>query len=167
VPDLLRQGVIKLSDVKEFNAWRAKTSLLISRRVDKQVVDQKIDLVLHHLITRLDPFIGSLTKMVRSELRDIICKAVELSEEISKTRAILSFNKFNINDVEYGFPFEDHCMESDPGLEEAAPGMNVELIVSPCFSKAGTADGDAYESQSLLGKCAVVCTENRKSLGRV
>ena len=127
---------------------------------------REVDALLDTLRKDLEPFITNKKRATWSELRDIIYKAVELDEEVRKSRALFAFTPFvSANGSQmWGFDFDDFSMESEVGLEEGSPGMNVELVVAPFFIKAGTADGDAYETELYLSKCIVVCTETRRRL---
>jgi hypothetical protein len=136
--------------------------------MDKRTVDCEVDILLETLRKDLEPFITNKKPATWAELRDIIYKAVELDEEVHKSRALFAFNPFaSANGSQmWGFDFDDFSMESEVGLEEGTPDMNVELVVAPFFIKAGTADGDAYETGLYLSKCIVVCTETRRKLER-
>lgn len=107
---------------------------------------------------------------MQKELWATIHSAVILSEEISKSRAMLHFGKFtegNGGRGEYGFPFSEVVLESEEGLEVGYPGMMVELMVAPFFTKAGNADGEEYETETYLVKESVVCVETRRALEQI
>jgi hypothetical protein len=154
-------------DVKEFNLWRAKTASMLSPQVDRALVSMIVDDLVDSLIENLEVFRTHRSQTMREELRVTIRNAVVLSEEISKSRAILGFSKFtevNGGRGEYGFNFSDVTMESEEGLEEGQNKMTVELMVAPFFTKAGNADGEEYETETYLVKGSVVCEETRRAL---
>jgi hypothetical protein len=154
-------------DVKEFNVWRAKTALLLAPHIDRRVVDGLIDDMVDSLLQDMEVFRTNGGPTMQKELWATIHSAVILSEEISKSRAVLRFGKFtegNGGRGEYGFPFSDVALESEEGLEEGQPRMTVELMVAPFFTKAGNADGEEYETETYLVKGSVVCVETRRAL---
>lgn len=167
IPELLRTKSVKPLDVKEYCGWKAKTTLLITGSVNKVEVNNFIEKLLFGLKKDLEPFTTKRRSAMWSELREVICTAVALDEEVHKSRALFKFDKWvGPGSNPWGFDFDDGRMESEIGFEDGQPGMNVELVVAPFFVKAGTADGDGYERQSYLSKCVVVCTESRKKLER-
>ncbi|KAF2193122.1 hypothetical protein K469DRAFT_715159 [Zopfia rhizophila CBS 207.26] len=165
IPYLLAGKYIKATDVKEYCAWRAKTNILLAAKIDNASIRAPIDDITDVLREDLEPFLTCKRTTMWDELRDLVVQAVALDAEISKSRALFAFAKCTgASGQSWGFQFHDAMMESDVRFDVGHPGMNVELVVAPFFVKAGTADGDAYDTQSCLSKCVVVCTETRKKM---
>ena len=151
-------------DVREYCAWRAKTALLISdgveRNHERSQVDAKVEEILEKLKTALEPFLTTRAQGMWNELRTAIAEAVELDEEVHKSKAAFAFSKWSGPTRQgWGFVYDGATMESAVGFEAGRPGLSVELVVAPFFVKVGTADGESYDMQSYLSKCVVVCTE--------
>lgn len=113
----------------------------------------------------LNPFVTCEESGVWTDLREIIQTAVRLDEEINKSRALFTFEKwYGQDDDGLGFEFDESTSASAEGFEPGQFGMKVELVVAPFFMKTGTGDGDAYQTSSYLSKCIVVCAESREKL---
>lgn len=137
----------------------------MSNAVDQDELDLLVGDVIARLKADLRPFVTARGPRAWADLEEVVQKAVELDGELSKSRALFTFDNFVGNGVEaWGFPFDEGTTASVDGFEPAKSGMNVELVVAPFFTKTGTADGDHYDRLKVLGKCIVLCTESRMKL---
>ena len=62
--------------------------------------------------------------------------------------------------------FDETRMTTPNGLKVAQRGLDIELTLAPMITKTGHADGEAFESLSLISPLVVVCYESRKQLQR-
>ncbi|KAF2675110.1 hypothetical protein BT63DRAFT_28801 [Microthyrium microscopicum] len=168
-PSLLVDKTLKPADVQEYHAWRAKTAMLLSEKVSAESVSQRIKEVVNSLSDDLGDFVVNKKPTHKDDLTSIVKKAVELDQEIQKSKAIFAFQSlYNPKSGEsYGFYFNTQLMESESSYGEATTDMIVELVVAPCFHKIGTGDGQGYDQTSMLAKASVVCAESRKKAERM
>lgn len=162
----VRRKEVKTSDVKEFLSWRAKTTLLLTPRIDSKCVQSHIKKVVVDISKKLRPLVASERSSIWEELQEIVEKAVKLDLEIRKSRAIFDFTIPCDNETgnAYGFPYDKDSIANQEGFPEEKNGITVDLIVVPFLLKTGNADGNAYEIQTVLSKCVGISTETRRKL---
>ncbi|TVY70461.1 hypothetical protein Focb16_v001187 [Fusarium oxysporum f. sp. cubense] len=114
---------------------------------------------------RLQPFflrrsarLDRTEKKISEELKDIIHSAVELDKMMmcSKARFMIEWKtpaKTSRSNARYNREF----MEAVIYDGELGPKSRVKFFTSPILLKAGTADGQKYNTTNVLAKASVVC----------
>lgn len=152
-----------MTEVRDYSAWKAKTALLLSEKVNTPAVENNIGGVLAEMQKVLKPFVQRTAPTAWRDLEAVISKTVALDLELNKSRALFQVHRWSAKNIA-GMQFDETRMESPNGLQAARRGMDVELILAPLITKTGNADGEAFESLSLISPWTVVCYENRKQL---
>jgi|SRR5579871_2210697 len=157
---------MKVTDVKEFRSWCAKTTMLLARKIDNKCVQSHITKAVTEIGNGLRPFLTSEKPNTWVELQEIVDIAVSLDLEVRKSRAIFEFKLpcDPITTETYGFPYDRWIMESQEKFPKQKNGMMVELVVTPYLMKTGNADGDAYDIETILSKSISICTETRRKI---
>jgi len=165
IAESVRRQEIKVSDVKEYLSWRAKTTLLLTPKTDNKCVQSRITKVVAEISKHLRPFVTSVKPNTWTELQEIVEKAVRLDLEVRKSRAVFEFTvPCSRSTKAYGFSYDKHFMTNQEGFPEEKDGMMVDLVVTPFLAKTGNADGDAYDIKTILSKCIGIC---RKTLRKI
>jgi hypothetical protein len=155
-----------LADVRDYSAWKAKTALLLSERVNPPALLHNISSISADMQKVLKPFVKQAGSNAWSDLEAIIRKTVAFDLELSKSRALFEVHRWSAKNVAE-MQFDEKCMGSPNGLKAAQRGMDVELVLAPMITKTGNADGEAFESLSLISPWIVVCYENRKQVEKM
>ncbi|KAH6629647.1 hypothetical protein C7974DRAFT_190544 [Boeremia exigua] len=160
IPSLLQTEALRLTDVKAFSQWKAKSAILLSERDEEAAVDININMLLRSWQQTLAPYVQN-NKAVWIDLEDIIRKAVELDRELNKSRALFVVQRWSVDMMT---TLDPRIFETPMEFQEAHAGLKVELVLAPCITKTGNADGDAFESMSHISKWVVVGSENREMM---
>ncbi|KAL1648300.1 hypothetical protein SLS61_006991 [Didymella pomorum] len=164
IPVMLRKGVLKPADVKEFSQWKARTALLFAERVDSAVLDAQVDMLLVEWKQACARFVQRNEPRVWRDLRDVIEKGIHMDLEMCKSRAFFELQQWRAKDLEL---LDETTFETAIGFEAAQPGMRPEIVIAPSLTKTGNADGDAFETMTFISKWTVICAENRESLKKL
>jgi hypothetical protein len=157
----LKKEALRLSEVKEFSQWKAKSALLLSQYVEVSTVNSHIDMLVEEWKQILVPFLEHDEARVWSDLRDVIEKAIHLDLEMSKSRSLFAIHHWSARDLQQLDPTK---LETAAGFPAARPGMAVELVLAPCLTKTGNADGDAFDTMIFISNWVVMSTESRESM---
>lgn len=149
--------------MRDYSAWKAKTAILLSQQVKKPAVQANIGGVLAEMQKLLKPFVQRTSSNAWKDLETVIEKTIALDLELNKSRALFQVHRWSVDNIGE-MQFDDTRMETPNGLKAARRGMDVELILAPMITKTGNADGDAFESLSLISPWMVVCYDNRKQM---
>lgn len=97
-------------------------------------------------------------KKISDQLSDIIGSAIELDEMMMRSKAVFMIH-WRDQSQELGSleRWNPKVMEAEAYEQDLSEKSHVKLRVSPTLYKAGTADGQNYDSRMVLAKSAVVC----------
>ncbi|KAH7398669.1 hypothetical protein DE146DRAFT_736161 [Phaeosphaeria sp. MPI-PUGE-AT-0046c] len=163
IPTLLMNNSLRVAEVRDYSAWKAKTALLLSEKVSKSAVHANVGSVAAEMQKLLKPFVQRTIPTAWKELEAVILKAIMLDHELNKSRALSQVHRWSAEKLAE-MQFDEKHMATPNGLKAARSGMKVELVLAPMITKTGNADGEAFDSLTLISPWVVVCYENRKQM---
>jgi hypothetical protein len=143
--------------------WLAEGSTMMSEMWDKDTID--IKRMLHTETKRLRPFIADhqtrtdrIDKKVSDHLKGIIGSAIELDQMMMCSKAIFQIHwRDRSQKPGHLERWNPEAMEAVAWEHEPSPKRRVRFYASPILYKAGTADGQRYDSSMVLAKGTVIC----------
>ncbi|KAF4951136.1 hypothetical protein FGADI_7751 [Fusarium gaditjirri] len=105
----------------------------------------------HYMADRCDRKVVDL-------LREILGSAIELDQMMMRSKAIFQIHwRDQSQSLSTAEVWNEDVMDSVASTKTLSPKSRVIFFISPIVYKAGTADGQRYNSQMVLAKASVVC----------
>ncbi|KAH7181038.1 hypothetical protein DER46DRAFT_653210 [Fusarium sp. MPI-SDFR-AT-0072] len=92
------------------------------------------------------------------QLREILGSAIELDQMMMRSKAIFQVHwRDQSQNLSIAEMWNEDVMDSEASTRILSPKSRVIFFISPIVYKAGTADGQRYNSRMVLAKASVVC----------
>ncbi|RKK72780.1 hypothetical protein BFJ69_g9873 [Fusarium oxysporum] len=97
-------------------------------------------------------------RKVVDQLREILGSAIELDQMMMRSKAIFQIHwRDESQSLSTAEMWNEDVMDSEASTKILSPKSRVIFFISPIVYKAGTADGQRYNSRMVLAKASVVC----------
>lgn len=97
-------------------------------------------------------------RKVVDQLREILDSATELDQMMMRSKAIFQIHwRDESQSPSTAEMWNEDVMDSEASTKKLSPKSRVIFFISPIVYKAGTADGQRYNSRMVLAKASVVC----------
>lgn len=164
---------------RELNDWRALTVFHLCKLDDADARNEYIDVCTGPIAKGIVSVLGSLSTqapgILEDELRNILNKAVRLSQLMRRQRACWSVRHpadLALSQSARMMLFDHVYMEDkDDDEEEMAdegsqPPKPVKIVIFPGLHKQGNADGDHFDVESCVARSLVRCGEPLRKISQ-